>query len=77
MTERPNEKNEYAVTEKTDGRHGEDNAHGRQFRAGGEREASIYSASSQTLPHGDLRRITCGIAVCVSPAPAAKPWSEN
>ena len=61
MTERPNEKNEaYAVTEKTDGRHGEDNAHGRQFRAGGKREAGIYGASGETLPHGDLRRITAG-----------------
>ena len=55
MTERPNEKNEaYAVTEKTDGRHGEDNAHARQFRAGGKREAGIYGASGETLPHGDL-----------------------
>jgi hypothetical protein len=44
MTERPNEKNEaYAVTEKTDARHGEDNAHGRQFRACGERETCIVS----------------------------------
>jgi hypothetical protein len=59
MTERPNEKNEaYAVTEKADGRHGEDNAHGRQFRAGGKREAGIYCASGETFPHGDLRWIT-------------------
>jgi hypothetical protein len=58
MTERPNEKNEaYAVTEKTDGRHGEDNAHGRQFRAGGKREAGIYGASGETLPHGDLVKL--------------------
>jgi hypothetical protein len=65
MTERPNEKNEaYAVTEKTDGGHGEDNAQRRQFRAGGKREASIYNASSETLPHGDLRRITTGDLAC-------------
>jgi len=36
MTERPNEKSEAdAVTEKTNGRHAEDSAHGRQFRAYG------------------------------------------
>ena len=58
-TECPNEKNEaYAVTKKADRRHGEDNAHGRQFRAGGKREAGIYGASGETLPHGDLRWIT-------------------
>ena len=54
-----NEKNEaYAVTEKTDGRHGKGNANGGQFRAGSECEAGIYGPSGETLPHGDLRRIT-------------------
>jgi hypothetical protein len=61
MTERPNEKNEaYTITEKTDGRHGEGKADGWQFRAGSECEAGIYSASGETLPHGDLRRIAAG-----------------
>jgi hypothetical protein len=61
MTERPNEKNEaYAVTEKTDGGHGEGDAHGGQFRAGSKCEAGIYGASGETLPHGDLRRIAAG-----------------
>ena len=61
MTERSNEKNEaYAVAKKTNGGHCEDNAHGRHFCASGEREAGIYGASGETLPHGDLRRITAG-----------------
>jgi hypothetical protein len=82
MTERPNEKNEaYAVTKKTDGRHGEDNAHGRQFRAGGKREACIYGASGETLPHGDLRRITTGDfareVVINSPAKAGSGYEQR
>ena len=65
MTECANEKNEtYAVTKKTNCRHGEDNAHGRQCRTGGKCEAGIYGASSETLPHSDLRRITTGDFAC-------------
>ena len=61
MTERMNEKNEaYTVAKKADGGDCEDNAHGRHFCASGERESGIYGASGETLPHGDLRRITAG-----------------
>ena len=61
MTEHTNIKNEVCpVAEKTDSCHGEGSTHGREFRASGESEAGIYGASNETLPHGDLQRITAG-----------------